>query len=89
MRFSRVELVFVAFGASLGALVAAVTGAGWIAPSASFPPFLLVLLGLGLSEILAGFALGRPPGALVRMPARMLAFGAGIGVLALLMGGLG
>ena len=89
MRFSRIELVFVLFGASLGALVAAVTKAGWIAPSASFPPFILVLLGLGLSEILAGFALGRSPGALVRMPARMGAFLLGVGVLALLMGGLG
>jgi len=88
MRFTRAELVFVAFGAGLGAIVSAVVKAGWIAPSATFPPFILVLLGLGLSEIIAGFALGRSPGALVGMPARMLAFLIGVGVLALLMGGL-
>lgn len=89
MRFTRVELVFVAFGAALGALVALVYRAGGLAPSASFPPFILVLLGLGLTEIVAGLSLGRSPGALVAMPARLLAFFLGVGVLALLMGGLG
>lgn len=89
MRFSRVELVFIAFGVALGALVALVSKAGWLAPSASFPPFILVLLGLGLTEIAAGLSLGRSPGALVAMPARLLAFFLGVGVLALLMGGLG
>ena len=89
MRFTRVELVFVAFGAALGAIVSGVVKAGWIAPSATFPPFILVLLGLGLSEIAAGLAFGRSPGSLVRMPARMFAFLLGVGVLALLMGGLG
>lgn len=89
MRFTRVELVFVAFGALLGLLVALVFKAGWLAPSAAFPPFIFVLLGLGLSEIVAGLALGRSPGALVGMPARLLAFVLGVGLLALLMGGLG
>jgi hypothetical protein len=50
---------------------------------------MLVLLGLGLGEIAAGFALARSPGTLVGMPARLLAFVLGVGVLALLMGGLG
>ena len=89
MRFTRVEFVLVAFGAVLGVLVALVFKAGWITPSAAFPPFVLVLLGLGLSEIVAGFALARSPGTLVGMPARLLAFFLGVGVLALLMGGLG
>jgi hypothetical protein len=89
MRFTRVELVFVAFGAALGALIALVYKAGGLAPSAGFPPFILVLLGLGLTEIVAGLSLGRSPGALVAMPARLLAFFLGVGVLALLMGGLG
>jgi hypothetical protein len=89
MRFTRVELVFVAFGAALGLLVALVFNAGWLAPSAAFPPFIVVLLGLGLSEIAAGLVLARSPGALVGMPARLLAFFLGVGVLALLMGGLG
>ncbi|KRE17914.1 hypothetical protein ASE63_01605 [Bosea sp. Root381] len=88
MRFTRAELVFIALGAGLGAIVSAAVTAGWIAPSASFPPFVLVLLGLGLSEILAGFALGRSPGSLIAMPARILAFALGVGVLALLQGGL-
>lgn len=89
MRFTRVELLFVAFGALLGLLVALVFKAGWIARSVAFPPFIFVLLGLGLGEIAAGFALARSPGALVGMPARMLAFVLGVGMLALLMGGLG
>ena len=88
MRFTRVELVFVAFGATLGAIVAGVFKVGWIAPSATFPPFILVLLGLGLSEIVAGFAFGRPPGSLVRMPARVAAFALGVGVLLLITGRL-
>jgi len=89
MRFTRAELVFIVLGAGLGAIVSAVVTAGWIAPSATFPPFVLVLLGLGLSEVVAGFALGRSPGSLIGMPARLLAFVLGVGVLALLMGGLG
>lgn len=89
MRFTRAEFVFIAFGAVLGLLVALVFKAGWLAPSAAFPPFIVVLLGLGLSEIVAGLVLGRSPGALVGMPARLLAFVLGVGVLALLMGGLG
>ena len=88
MRFTRAELVFVAFGAALSILVALVYKAGWITPSAAFPPFMLVLLGLGLGEIAAGFALARSPGTLVGMPARLVAFVLGVGVLALLMGGL-
>jgi hypothetical protein len=89
MRLTRVELLFVALGAGLGAIVSAALEAGWIAPSASFPPFVLVLLGLGLSEIVAGFAMGRSPGSLIGMPARIAAFALGIGVLMLLRGGLG
>ena len=88
MRFTRAELAFIALGAGLGAIVSSAVTAGWIAPSASFPPFVIVLLGLGLSEVLAGFALGRSPGSLIAMPARILAFALGVGVLALLQGGL-
>ncbi|AMJ59069.1 hypothetical protein [Bosea sp. PAMC 26642] len=88
MRFSRVELVFIAFGAGLGAVVAYLSKAGLVATSQAFPPFVFVLLGLGLAEIVAGLALRSPPGSLIAMPARLLAFAIGVGVLALLAGGL-
>jgi len=88
MRFTRVELVFIAVGAGLGALAAYVVKVGWVAPSAGFPPFVWVLLGLGLVELLGGLATGSPPGGLVGMPARLIAFVVGVGVLMLINGGL-
>lgn len=88
MRLSRVELVFIATGAVLGAIAAYVLKAGWVAPAAGFPPFIWVLLGLGLIELLGGLATGSPPGGLVGMPARFLAFVVGVGVLVLINGGL-
>ncbi len=87
-RFSRVEFLFIAAGAGLGLLVALAGQAGWLSASAAFPHYLFVLIGLGLIEVLAGLALRLPPGALVAMPARLLAFVAGVGVLALVAGGL-
>jgi len=89
MRFSRVELVFIAFGAGVGALAGLVFNAGWLPVSAAFPPFVFVLLGLALGEIAASLAAGRPPGSFVAMPARIAAFALGLGVLMLLRGGLG
>lgn len=88
MQFTRVELVFIATGAVLGAIAAYVLKAGWVAPSAGFPPFVWVLLGLGLIELLGGLAMRSAPGGLVGMPARFLAFIVGVGVLVLLNGGL-
>jgi hypothetical protein len=89
MRLSRVELVFVAAGGALGALVGLAVLSGWLAGvAASFPPFVIVLLGLAVIEIVAGFATGRPPGALVAMPARIAAFALGLGVLVLTAGKL-
>ena len=49
------------------------------------PPFAIVLFGLGIVELLVGFATGRPPGSLVGMPVRFLAFA--VGVCILLLGG--
>ena len=88
MRFSRVELLFLAAGAGLGGLVALAAHTGWLAGSAAFPRYLFVLIGLGLIEVVFGFVTGRPPGALVGMPARILAFVLGLGVLALVTGGI-
>ena len=62
--------------------------AGLVVRDGAFPPFVIVLLGLGLVELLAGYAAGRPLGALVGMPARFLAFVVGVGVLVLINGGL-
>lgn len=88
MRFTRVELLFIAVGAALGAIAAYSLKAGWVAGSAGFPPFVWVLLGLGLVEVVGGLATGHAPGGLIRMPARFLAFLVGVGVLVLINGGL-
>ncbi len=83
MRLSRNELLFVALGAVLGAAVAYAVKAGVVARDGALPPFAIVLLGLGLVELLAGYAAGRSPGTLVGMPARFLAFVIGVCVLLL------
>jgi len=89
MRLSRVELVFVAAGGALGAIVGLAVQSGWLAGvAASFPPFVIVLLGLAVLEIVGGYATGRPPGALIAMPARIAAFALGVGVLLLITGKL-
>jgi hypothetical protein len=88
MRFTRVELLFIALGAALGAIAGYLARTGLIAPSAGFPPFVWVLLGLGLLEVLGGLATGSAPGRLVTMPARLLAFAIGVGVLLLVNGSL-
>ena len=85
MRPSRSELLFVALGAALGAVVAWAVRAGLIAPDGALPPFAIVLFGLGIVELLVGLVTGRPPGTLVGMPVRFLAFA--VGVCILLLGG--
>lgn len=84
-RLSRSELLFVALGAALGAVVAYAVKAGFVAPDGALPPFAIVLLGLGFVELVAGYAAGRSPGTLVGMPARFLAFV--VGVCIVLLGG--
>lgn len=88
MRFSRPEQLFIAAGIGLGALASLAVNTGWIAKGGSFPPFVYVLLALALVEVVAGLATKQPPGTLFSMPARILAFALGIGVLILLTGGL-
>lgn len=83
MRLSRNELLFVALGAILGAIFAFAAKAGLVVRDGAFPPFVIVLLGLGLTELLVGYAAGRSPGTLVGMPARFLAFVTGVCVLLL------
>lgn len=88
MRLARTELAFVALGGVLGLLTGFAVKAGVLSNGGAFPPFLVVLLGLGLVEIVAAYATGRPPGVLVAMPARILAFALGVGLLLLLGGEL-
>jgi len=83
MRLSRYELLFVALGAAFGAIVAYAAKVGFVVRDGVFPPFIIVLLGLGLTELLIGYAAGRPPGTLVGMPARFLAFVVGVCVFLL------
>jgi hypothetical protein len=88
MRLATPEFLFIGCGAVLGALVAYAVTAGHVTKGGALPPFVIVLLGLGLIEIAAGLALKRSPGTLIGMPARMIAFILGVGVLAML-GGMG
>lgn len=88
MRFSRAEQFFVAAGIGLGALASLAANAGFIAKGGVFPPFVYVLLALALVEVVASLIARQPPGTLFSMPARILAFALGVGVLALLTGGL-
>lgn len=83
MRLTRSELLFVALGAVLGAVVAWASRSGFVARDGAFPPFVIVLFALGLTELVVGYAVGRAPGALVGMPARFLAFVLGVGVFLL------
>ena len=83
MRLSRNELLFIALGAVLGTIVAWAVRAGLVAPDGALPPFAIVLFALGIVELLVGFATGRPPGTLVGMPARFLAFVVGVYVVLL------
>ena len=85
MRLSRNELLFIALGAVLGTIVAWAVRAGLVAPDGALPPFAIVLFALGIVELLVGLVTGRPPGTLVGMPARFLAFVAGVCIL--LLGG--
>ncbi|AZO78638.1 MULTISPECIES: hypothetical protein [unclassified Bosea (in: a-proteobacteria)] len=88
MRFSRPEQYFAAAGVGLGAFASLAVNNGWIAKGGTFPPFVYVLLALALVEVVAGFVTKQAPGTLFSMPARILAFALGIGVLILLTGGL-
>lgn len=88
MQFSRADVLFVAVGAVLGAAVGFAVKMGWLATYAAFPHYLFVLIGMGLIEVVTGFVTGRPPGALVGMPARLAAFVTGVGALMLVAGGI-
>lgn len=88
MRFTQLELGFAAWGGVLGLVTGFAAQQGLLAglSSAFFPPFVFVLLGLGLTEVAVGLATGRAPGTFVGMPARLLAFVGGVVTLYLVLG---
>lgn len=89
MRFTGTEIGFVAWGALLGAAVGAAAQNGLLAGVAgTFPPFVFVLLALAVTEVVLGLATGRPPGMLVSMAPRVLAFVVGVAALFLVHGTL-
>ena len=88
MRFTKPEQFFIAAGVGLGAAASLAANTGWIAKGGTFPPFVYVLLALGLVEVVVSLVLRQPPGSLFTFPARILAFALGVGVLILLTGGL-
>lgn len=87
-RLTRNELLLVAVGAVLGACVGFAARAGWLGTSETVPPFIFLLLGLGIVELAAAYITQTPPGALMRMGARILAFALGLGILILITGRL-
>lgn len=90
MRFTPTELGFALWGGLLGFVTGFAAQQGLLGGLSStfFPPFVFVLLGLGLTEIVIGLATGRAPGTFVGMPARLLAFIGGVVTLYLVLGRL-
>lgn len=90
MRFTPTELGFALWGGLLGFATGFAAQQGLLSglSSAFFPPFVFVLLGLALSEIVVGLATGRAPGTFIGMPARLLAFVSGVVTLYLVFGRL-
>lgn len=77
MALSRTDILFIAIGLAVGVLVAAATGFGWISAAGAFPPFVWVLLGLGIAEVSLTFVTAKPPGTLVPLGVRIAALAAG------------
>lgn len=88
MRFSGVELGFIIWGSVLGAVVGLAARQGLLAGFSTtfFPPFVLVLIGLGLTEIAISLATNRAPGTFINMTARLFAFVGGVAIIYLLLG---
>jgi len=90
MRLTQTEIGFAVWGGVLGFAIGFAVQRDLFEglSSAFFPPFVFVLLGLGLTEIVLGLASGRAPGTFVGMPARLLAFVSGVVTLYLVLGRL-
>jgi hypothetical protein len=77
MTFSRTDVIFIALGLATGVAVAFGAGAGWIPVGGAFPPFVWVLIGLGVVEVALTFITRKPPGTLVSLGVRLVALGTG------------
>lgn len=90
MRFTPTEIGFALWGGLLGFATGFAAQQGLLSGLSSvfFPPFVFVLLGLGLTEIVIGLMTGRAPGTFIGMPARLFAFVGGIVTLYLVLGRL-
>lgn len=77
MNLSRTDLLFIALGLAIGIAVALGAGAGFIPVTGSFPPFVWVLIGLGIVEVGLTAVARKPPGTLVPIGVRLAALAAG------------
>jgi hypothetical protein len=77
MTWARTDLVFIAIGLGLGVLVAWAAGIGLLPVEGAFPPFVWVLIALGLAEIALTLIARKPPGTLVPLGVRIAALAAG------------
>ena len=77
MNLSRTDILFVALGLAIGVAVAFGAGAGLVPVDGAFPPFVWVLMGLGIIEVVLTFITRKPPGALVPLGVRLAALAAG------------
>lgn len=77
MSLSRTDILFIALGLVIGIAVAFGAGAGLLPVAGAFPPFVWVLIGLGVVEIALTFIARKPPGTLVSLGVRLAALAAG------------
>lgn len=77
MTLSRTDILFIALGLAIGVAVAFGARAGLIPVAGAFPPFVWVLIGLGVVEVALTFVTRKPPGTLVPLGVRLAALAAG------------
>jgi hypothetical protein len=77
MTLSRTDILFIALGLAVGIAVAFGAGAGLVPVDGAFPPFVWVLIGLGIVEVALTFITRKPPGTLVPLGVRLAALAAG------------
>jgi hypothetical protein len=77
MTLTRTDILFIALGLAVGIAVAFGSGKGLIPVTGAFPPFVWVLIGLGIVEVALTFILRKPPGTLVPIGVRLAALAAG------------
>lgn len=76
MTLSQRDLFFIAVNAVLGVAIGAAERGLLVSRDGALPPLLLIVLGMALVELAAGYVSQTPLGQFVAMPARLIAFGA-------------